>query len=289
MRVNPDYTQDILAAISKTQQDQQTALQQISTGRRVSSPSDDPASAAAYVLNRASVSRNDAYLQTVTALKAQMNTADSTLASVVTLLNRAISLGTAGGTDPLTPDNRTAIANNVQGVLDGVLQLANTAYQGSYLFGGTNTSQAPFSATYTYNGSSDANKVAVGDGRNVETGVPGDKLFKDSKVFDSLKNLVDKLTTGTDTEIQAATADVNKALNALSSARTTYGNTLDQLDSVQSFLNGNKVTLSSEENDLVGVDITKAVSDLTQAILANGAALSAFAKASRETLLDYLR
>jgi flagellin-like hook-associated protein FlgL len=101
--------------------------------------------------------------------------------------------------------------------------------------------------------------------------------------------LVDKLTTGTDTEIQAATADVNKALNALSSARTTYGNTLDQLDSVQSFLNGNKVTLSSEENDLVGVDITKAVSDLTQAILANGAALSAFAKASRETLLDYLR
>lgn len=289
MRVNPDYTQDILAAISKTQQDQQTALQQISTGRRVSSPSDDPASAAAYVLNRASVSRNDAYLQTVTTLNAQLNTADSTLGSVVTLLNRAISLGTGGGTDPLSSSNREAIANNVQGVLDGVLQLANTAYQGSFLFGGTNTSQAPFSATYTYNGSSDSNKVAVGDARTVETGVPGDKLFMNTNVFGSLKNLVDKLKTGTNAEIQAATADVNKALNAFSSERTAYGNTLDQLKSVESFLNSNKTTLASEENDLVGADITQAVSDLTQAILTNGAALSAFAKASRETLLDYLR
>ena len=96
MRVNPDMSNDVLAAIWETQSQENTALQQMSTGKRVNVPSDDPLAAAQMVGNQAQTSRSDQYLQNIDTLTSQLQTADTALGSAVTAVDSGHNPGRAG-------------------------------------------------------------------------------------------------------------------------------------------------------------------------------------------------
>src|SRR5258706_16346066 len=113
LRINPNPAPDLLAAIAQNRQAQNTALQQISTGRQVNQLSDNPAASAEVTLNHVLGSQDDQYLQNISSLTAQSNTIDSTLSSVVQALTQAISLGTEGANGTLSDANRQAIAQQV--------------------------------------------------------------------------------------------------------------------------------------------------------------------------------
>lgn len=181
MRVNPNPANDILAAIQTTQAQEQTALLQLSSGKRVNTPSDDPSASASEIRNQATEARIDQYLQSVSSLQAQMQTADSTLNSVVTTLNQAVSLGVEATNGTLSDSNKAQIQQQIQGIIGSVVQLANTSFQGAYLFAGTNTTEQPFAegaGGVTYSGNSGSNSVAIADGRSLQSSVPGSQLFQ---------------------------------------------------------------------------------------------------------------
>ena len=115
MRVNPDLSPDVLAAIWQTQSQEDTALQQVSTGKRVNVPSDDPMAAAQMIGNQDQSNRTDQYLQNVDTLTNQLQTADGALSSVVQQLTQAITLGVQGSTGTLSSGNRQQIVQNLQG------------------------------------------------------------------------------------------------------------------------------------------------------------------------------
>ncbi len=69
MRVNPNYTPDILSDLWQSQAQEQTYIQELATGKRVNVPSDDPAAAAADVQNDALQSQTDQYLQNTSNLR----------------------------------------------------------------------------------------------------------------------------------------------------------------------------------------------------------------------------
>jgi len=294
MRINPDPTPDILNAIWQTQTQEQTALEQLSTGKRVNRPSDDPAAAAAEVQNQALEGRIDQYLQSVGSLTAMFQTADSSLNSVVTSLNQAITLGTEAANGTSSTANQQQIAQQVQGILDQVVQLANTSFQGSYIFAGTNTAQAPFvqnAGSVTYNGNSGTNSVTIADGRTLQSNLPGNQIFQKSgaDVMGSLQQLVTALQNGDTAGISSATSSLGGALSQISAQRVFYGNALSQLDADQSSLNQQNLNLKAQDNTLVGADAAKAATDLSKAQLANQSALAAAAKIMPLTLLDYLK
>ena len=136
MRVNPNYTPDLLAALNQTQLDAQQALLQISSGKSVNQPSDDPAAAALLIANHDQTIFTSGYLQSLTSVQGQLQVADSTLSSVVTALQRSISLGVEGANGTLSQDDRAAVASELQGIRDQILSLANTSFQGRFLFPG---------------------------------------------------------------------------------------------------------------------------------------------------------
>jgi len=102
MRVNPDMSSDILSAIWETQDQENTALQQISTGKRVNVPSDDPLAAAQMIGNQDQTNRADQYLQNIDTLTSQLQTADTALSSSVQAITQAITLGVQGSTGTLS-------------------------------------------------------------------------------------------------------------------------------------------------------------------------------------------
>ena len=296
MRVNPNFVPDVLAGLQQSQTALNTALQEVSTGKRVTQPSDDPAASANMVQNTIETNDVDQYTQNVTGQLSMVQTADSALGSVVSSLTQAVSLGVEGANGTMNASNQQAIATQVQGILSSVVSLANTSYQGSYLCGGTANTQVPYTASataasgYQYNGNSGVNSVAVGDNLNVQVNVPGSEIFSNSSndVLGSLSSLVSALQGGNPTAIQTATSTVSSALNYVSQQRVFYGNAETQLNSQETYLQQETVSLASQQNSLVGVDMATAATALTQAQTANSAALAAAAKVLPTTLLDYL-
>jgi len=293
MRVT-NLTDNILTAIWQAQERQQTALEQLSSGKRVNRPSDDPAAAAAEVLNRDQQVQVDQYVQSINSLTGRFQTADSALGSAITALNQAVSLGVQGANGTLSPADRQAIVASLQGMLDKVVQLANTSYQGSYVFAGTDVTSAPFTAGangVAYNGNDGVNQATIADGRSIQTNVPGSQLFMQagSDVMGSLQQLIAAVQSGDPTATSTATAAVSGALNYLSSERIFYSNAINQISDEQATLNQQSIDLKSQENTLVGADLAQTAVAVTQAQTIHDAVLAAAARMLPTTLLDYLK
>ena len=296
MRVNPNQLPDILAALDQSQSTLNTALQQVSTGKSVSQPSDNPYASATMVQNTIETANVDQYTKNVSGVLSMVQTADSALSSVVSSLTQAVTLGTEGANGTVSSANMSAIASQVQGLLSSVVQEANSSYNGAYLFGGTENSTAPYSADsssstgYTYNGNSGVNSVIIGDDQSVQVNLPGSQIFSNSSnsVIGSLSSLVSALQSGDSSAIASATTAVNSALNYVGQQRVFYGNAESQLNAQSTFLSSETVQLSSQATSLVGVDMAQAASTLAQAESANSAALAAVAKVIPTSLLNYL-
>jgi flagellar hook-associated protein 3 FlgL len=297
MRVNPNYTPDILTDLFQQQSQEQTYIQQLATGLRVNQPSNDPAAAAADVENQSLQSQTDQYLQNTSNLEGTLQTADSALSSVVTALTQAISLGTQGANGGLSSSNQQEIAQQVQSIQSQIVQLANTSYQGSYIFAGTASQSAPFTLDPTqpsgvlYNGNTGLNNVQIAEGSSIQTNLPGSQVFQGAggSVMGSLQNLVTALQSGNVTNIGTATTQVSSALNYLSQQRVFYGSAINQLNSNQTDLQNEQVSLQSEQNTLVGANLATAATDLSQAQNAQSATLAALAQILPQSLLDYLK
>ena len=296
MRVDPNMVPNMLAAIQQSEVSLNTALQQVSTGKSVNLPSDNPSAAAEMVQNTIETADVDQYTQNVSSVLSTVQTADSALSSVVSSLTQAISLGTEGANGTNSAANQQSLATQVQGILSSVVSQANTSYQGSYLFGGTASTTIPYVADptspsgYTYKGNDDANSVQVGDKLSVQVNLPGSQIFSNSSnnVLGSLSSLVTALQSGNTTAIGTATTAVSSALNYVSQQRIIYGNTESQLNAQETYLQQETVNLSSQATSLVGVDMATAATNLSQAETDNNAALAAAAKVLPNTLLNYL-
>ncbi|MGA2387802.1 MAG: flagellar hook-associated protein FlgL [Candidatus Sulfotelmatobacter sp.] len=297
MRVNPNFTPDILTDLFQQQAQEQTYIEELSTGQSVNQPSDNPAAFAADMENQSLQSQTDQYLQNTSNLEGTLQTADSALSSVVTSLNQAISLGVQGGSSNLSSSDLQALAQQVQSIQGQVVQLANTSYEGSYLFGGTSTGSAPFALDSTqpsgvqYNGNTGVNNVEIAQGTSIQVNVPGSQIFQGTggSVMGSLQQLVTALQSGNTTSIGTATTQVSNALNYLSQQRVFYGSAISQLDSNQSDLQQDQVNLQTQENTLVGANMATVATDLSQAQTAQSATLAALAQIIPQNLLSYLK
>lgn len=297
MRVNPNYSTDMVMLMNQAQQSEDTAAQQLSTGRRVSLPSDNPAAEAAMIGENSRSTAVDQYTANSDSLKDVLNTADSTLNSVVTLLQRAVSLGVEGANGTMNQTDLNSIAEEVSNIKSQMLSLANTSYAGQYLFSGTANAGAPYVVDATnsqqidYVGNSQQNQVQIGTGLSVSANLPGSSLFSQSgaNVFDALQSLVTALQSGSSTSIATAGSSVSTALNAVDTAQVFYGNTVNELTSNETYLSQEKVNIATYQNTLVSADTASAATAMTQAETALNATVAAAAKINQVSLLDYLK
>ena len=297
MRVDPNLSSLLNIGIQGTEQALNTAVQQVATGQRVSVPSDDPAAAAMNLQSLSESANVDRYTKNGEAVLSQAQMADSALSNVVNELNQAITLGTQGADGSMTSENRAAIATQLQSVLSQVVAQANTTLNGVSLFSGTSAAVPAFVADstsptgYSYQGNSGVNSSAVGNNLQVNVNVPGDQVFTNpnGNVLGSLTQLITALGSGTTTDIGNAVSGVRSALTNVSQQRVLYAGVVNQINAQESYLSQETISLTSQQQSLTGVDMSVAVSNLTQAQIAHSTILAAAAKVLPTSLLDYLK
>lgn len=295
MRVNPDLRSALLVSLDRVESKQQTVLNQLSSGVRIQTPADDPAGAAALVEVQADDAATEQYLSNTNALETQMQAADSALNSVGLALNRALSLAVeAGNSATLSDSDRAAIANELTGIKEQLLQLANSSLQGNYLFAGTAVSIAPYLSDLSsptgirYQGNSATNQVEIGENYWIQSNVPGSSIFGDGAngVFKAISDLVSAVQNNNG--VDAATSAVGGMIGQISSARVQYGNAMNQLVSSKGMLNNDHLQLQQQIDNLSATDLAKAASDLATVQNARTALFSVIAKTGRDSLFDYL-
>jgi flagellar hook-associated protein 3 FlgL len=296
MRVNPNMVPDILAQINQSQAALNAALEEVSTGKSVNQPSDNPIASAEMVENSIETADVDQYTQNVSSLQTVVQSASSALSSVVSSLTSAVSLGTEGANGTTSSANLQSLASQVQSILSDVISSANTSVEGSYIFGGTANSSAPYTADsssstgYTYNGNNDSNQVAIGENLNIQVGLPGSQIFSNSSnnVIGALSSLVSALQSGNSSGIETATSAVSSAISYVGQQQAFYANAETQLNAQETTLQQDTVTLTTQASNLVDANTAVAATELSQAETDNSAVLAAAAKVLPNTLLNYL-
>ncbi|MGI4854680.1 MAG: hypothetical protein ACRYF4_11625 [Janthinobacterium lividum] len=296
MRVNPNTSSLVNAGINSTGQALNTSLQQLSSGRMVAAPSDNPYAASAYADSLATSANVDRFTKNGDAVSNRAQAADSALSSVVNELTQAISLGTQGAEGALTPANRAVIITQLQSVTQQVVFQANQSYNGSSLFAGTSGAATAFVADpsttsgYRYQGDSGVNQATIGEGLTVGTNIPGDQIFNSASgdVLGSLSQLITAVSSGNQSDISNATAAITSSIAHVGQQRAVFAGTVNQITSQDTYLSRESLSLSSEQTSLVGIDLTTSIQTMTQAQTAHSAVLAAAAKILPISLLNYL-
>jgi flagellar hook-associated protein 3 FlgL len=297
MRVNPNPLPDLLAELNQNQNQLNSDELQIASGQSVNLPSDNPAAAASLVRNADQTSRADQFLRSVGSVQGEMQSADSTLNSVVTALQRAISLGVEGANGTLSDTNRAAIAEEVKGIQSQLLNLANLSYQGNYVFAGTATQTTPYvldvnaPSGVSYKGNSNTNQITLGNHFTLQANLPGSQLFSGSgtDMFQGIQDLLTSLQSGNTADIGSAVTEISNAYNHIGTQRVFYGNAENQLNSQQTYLNSEITQLATQQNSLGGADMVAVLSNLNTTQIAREATLSAMARIGQSNLFDYLK
>jgi flagellar hook-associated protein 3 FlgL len=293
IRVNPYPMPDLLAALERLQQQQNTATLELSSGSSINQPSDNPAGAAQLARINDLSSQVDSYQSSISAITGQLSTANSTLDSVVTVLERAITLGTEGANGTLSDTDRNSVATEVIGIQSQLLGLANTSYQGQYIFAGTAITQ-PFVVDPTqtsgvrYTGNNGSNRVSIGSGYQLQVNLPGSQIFTGpADVFQAVSDLITSLQSNTG--IATAVTELGTALTYVSAQQVFYGNALDQTQSQQTYLNTQSLGLSQQENTVGAADLAAVASQVENDQIATSATLEAIGKMPQNSLFDYLK
>ncbi len=297
---------------------------QASSGILVSKPSDDPAASAAImsVLNQQSATTQ--YGTNISDGQGWLSTADSTMTSAENLVRQAKDLTIqAGNSGTSSATSRAAIATQLEGIRDDLLNAANTQYNGRSIFAGTSDAATAFDPkTFTYNGPTTSTTTTAADGTTTTTTsavgsvqrrigpgasdlvtVSADGLAAfgsgSNSVFAQIQNVIDALKSpsyGTDTSSTGPQATVTAGINTLGAALTNLsaqhavvGANYARMTSAKAQNATTATALETQRSGLQDADATKTLLDLKTQELAYQTALQVTAQVIQPTLMSFLK
>jgi flagellar hook-associated protein 3 FlgL len=283
--------------------DRQTKLietqQQLSTGKRINNPSDDPTGAAQIIGYSEIAAITKQYQDNAGMAQFRLEMEDAALDSVVDNLQRARELTVQALNDTNSASDRSAIALEVRQILDEVIGLANRRDgNGQYLFSGFQSQTTPFidggGGVFTYAGDSGQRSIQIAPARLVADGDSGQAVFMDipgtsggtESLFVSLYSLATDLEA--DSPNGNSLDQIDNAINHMSDYRSRVGARLNAIDSQRNINDALLIQLTKARSDVEDVDYAEAASRLSQETVVLQAAQQAFIKVQNLTLFNYL-
>jgi len=303
MRITSNMTAN--NAIYNLQKAQTTLnkLTYLSTSEQnINQPSDNPTATSTLLNINDSLNAINQYSTNITNATTILNVTNDALTGISDSIAQAKKLMasmTSGSDDPST---RQSAYDQLAAIKQQIIDYGNTQSGDSYVFGGTDTSTPPFSSTSNaYSGNSQQSKVEVTTNSYQTVNITGDRLLGGSgsnpsygttNILQTLDNLMaavgDSTTASNVANIQQYTSDLDAGATQVNNAQVDVAARLQRLDTMSTMNTNNKNTLENVIDNIQSVDLTTVGTELNQQQTAYQAALSATAKISQLSLLNYL-
>jgi flagellar hook-associated protein 3 FlgL len=279
-----------LSDLQQTQQQMSNAELQVTTGKKVNKPSDDPAAAADIVRISSEQAADSQFTSNVNAATSRLTAANDALSGVQTMLNRIVQLAESGST---TGSNPQSSVPELQGLRDQMLSLANTESQGRYIFGGSMTTTPPYvkdpSGNVIYQGNSTALSLQVGSQTTIQTQIPGNQIFSGNiDIFATMSQLITAMQAGDSTAIAAQINQLQQFSDTVSTAQSQVGGYLNEASSQSNLLTTEGLAQATDLNNVQSADMAQAMTQLTLSQTNLQATLAVGARIAQLSLLDYL-
>lgn len=294
MRVSTQQVwQSSLRAVNEAGVTQTRARDLISSGRRITKASDDPAAAVRAAQLRASSQAIEQYERAGTDAVAFMNAQDRTLQIVLDRMTRVEELTIAMANDTLTAEARDASAVEVAEIREELLSIINDSHSGKPLFGGFQdqaVTDGPGGVTYTGDSAQVLRRIA--EGEVVQVNIDAEEVFgfaAGNSVFDVLDAIVSNAGAVDVVALGGQRLDdLASVRDSISSGLGLVGTRTTRVESSMADIATTNVELLSSVSDLEDADLVEASIAMSEATLAYEAALAATAQINRVSLLNYL-
>lgn len=288
----------LAAQIGVARQRNLRAQEQVSSGRRINRPSDDPSGAADVIRLRTSQAAVDQFRRTATAANDVLLLSDNTLDSYQVSLDRVRTLMTQGASDITTPEERQLIAVEIESLRTQMLAIANSQRDGRYLFGGTRQDAPPFDPTTGAPSAVPATDQLMQlepDAAPTPISVTAETVFADTSgtIFDELSNVAAALRGTGDPVADRATVlngmqRLDTFITQASVARTRIGSSINIAQAATSRLEQTSLSLESSAQQIEAADFVEAAVQLTESARALDAVIQSAGYLNRRSLLDIL-
>ena len=284
---------DLVYTLGESRQSIDKLQQQISTGKVVNTPSDNPVLAQRLMLLQNQIDQNNVYTQNAQYASNFITQQSSTLGSAVNVLTNIKTMVLSAASDQ-NPQDEQNYGTQLDQYINQLLDLANTEYGGKYIFGGTQTNVQPFlmnparTAVITNpDGVDGALKLDVGFQINDQYNITGQQAFSGGQMFTDLIALRDELNSGT-TPTQADVSMVDNYLNSMINTNAEAGAMENRYSLIQTQLNSQTQSLQTTQSNLGDTDVAAATIKLEEQQTALQAALQTGATVVQLSLANYL-
>jgi flagellar hook-associated protein 3 FlgL len=297
MDFNPLYITNLVGSLDATSTTEQQLTEELASGSRVNQLSDDPVAAGENLLLSAQIGSDDAFSQTGASAESLLQVTDSALSTVVTQLTSALSLATEANNGTLNASDLESIGNQLTGIRDEVLSLANTTYMGNYIFAGSQSATTPFALDSTqpdgvkYNGDGVVSSLQTPNGQQMQLNLPGNQVFtaNGSDVLGTLNALIADFSSGTAAPTAPSdTQALSTALAHVSQQRVLIDNSLSRLTSAENYTQSESTQLTSAQTTLLEADVGQVATQLSTAETQQAALSQVIATLGKQSLFNDL-
>jgi flagellar hook-associated protein 3 FlgL len=263
----------------------------LSSGRQITTPSDDPSGTTRALQLRAEAKRNTQYGTNATDAIGWMSAADSAYSQAVKLVQNARTLVVQGlNTGAGSNTSASSIADQIDALRTSLLSVANTTYNGRPVFGGTTAGTAAYDSSGAYVGDSGAVSRTIGPRSTVQINQTGPQVFgaPGSDVFTLLSNISTTLRT-TPSAASAQLDELDAALARINGAQAAEGATYQQVQQTQAAQATTATSLATQLSNLQDIDLADMAVRVSTASVTYQAALQTTASIRQVSLLDFLR
>jgi len=281
------------------------ATQQLSSGYRIQQASDDPSVLGDLFQTRSDLARVTQVDKNLSLVKAEVTTADGSLQSAIQLLDNVRSLAVQGANTTTSVQQQTALAGEVESVLEQLVGLTHTQVNGIYIFSGDQTASPPYQVDAASANGVDrlvnapaTRQIQDPTGLTFAVAQTAQDLFdkRDAtdnfapeNVFAAVHNIQVALQNNDQPGLTAAIGQLQTAQDYLNQQSAFYGAAENRIaaasDLAQKFQTQLQAQLSSEQD----TNVTQAALQLTQDTTDLNAALASQAKRPTSSLFDYIK
>lgn len=298
-------SQEFLVSLTRIQSAIKRTNDQISSGLKVSTPSDAPDQISDILQLYTDLGQNAQIQTNLGRIKSEVGTAETILESAIKIVDRAMTLGSQGAGTMQSAEARLILADDVQSQLEQLVSASRTIVAGRYIFSGDQNQEPAYELNilndngvnrlltapstrliqHASGASFTAGKTAmeVFDARN-----PDDSLAPDN-VFAAVNGLRTALENNDQAAIDASLSALRAAGDHLNIELGFYGTVQNNIDEAIDFSAQLDVRLKTELSSRRDADITAAILELEQGKTQQQAAFTARAQMPRTSLFDFLR
>ncbi len=295
MRVTENHlATQYLNNVQNTRQRVADLQSKIASGKRVLKPSDDPRATDGILRFQALLEANEQYQRSNADGQSFLQATSETLGSISDSL-----LGLKGllvrANNSANIETLPSFATSADAILGDLVDMANTRFNGKYIFGGTNTLERPFTldaartaVTTNPNGIDGVIAYPVGEGITQQSNIPGDEAFQGTTIFDTIIRIRDTMAAGT-IPTAADIDEVSAQLDYMLTKAGKAGMFVNTMTANEAFLASQETQLRSLLSIEQDTDVAEAITEMKRGELMLDAALNTMARILPKSLLDFLR